>query len=315
DMQTHADSVRHAALQGFLLSDSAQFTQEFLDRAVDLRYYNDTFSAQRLRHAAQELGQRISEQWPVHAVWLLLLVMGLSVLGPRHPDMRAALAATGLFWAVIIGLVLVLVDEMKPRFMEPFAGMVVFMVMLRLIPSLLEGRGRVPMAALLGVCLAGVLVFKGNVLHQGAKAYRQHDRWALEAQERFRTCSAPYRVMGFTNADVPFVHGVFHRHRHNPYARLGFFDGGYLVYFPHFKHHFSELFHCSPVDYPCLVEIIRNDPDIRFYATEERLQTVADYFRGSYHVEMSFKKVNDGCDLGLNAQFCSVTLTDTATPH
>lgn len=300
DMRTHADSVRHAALQGFLLSDSAQFTQEFFDRAVDLRYYNDTFTSERLNHVTNELRLRINEQWPLYMAWALLLLSGVALLGLRHTDMRAALIASGLFWAVILALLLVLVDEMKPRFIEPFAGMVIFLLLLRLIPALAKVSNGFSRIAICTAGITGLLMFRVTELNAKAGEYRKHDFWALKAQEQFRTCTAPYRVMGFTHADVPFAYGVFHRHQQNPYARLGFFDGGYLVYFPHFKRYFSDLFGCSPVDYPCILELLRTQDDIRFYAVPDRLELVANYFEGMYGTKLTFSEDSSVCDFGLN---------------
>jgi hypothetical protein len=312
---TAKDSMRYATLQQFMISDSAEFTLDYLARTIDVSYHSgDRFSKRAFDNALNELKARMVENHVPLLMALALLLLAVPVLGVRHVAFGRAAAALAVWLAVLLGLLLVVADEMKPRFFEPFTAMVLLMCLLHILPPMLA-KGPRWMPWLLVAALGLPLVLKVQQVSAIARAYSDHEREALEAQARIRTCSEGHRIIAFTEADLPLTHGLLHRNRVRPYDRLSYFDGGYLIYFDPIKQRFINIFGCSPLHYPCLIEMMRTQTDIVYYATPERLQMAADYFRVMYGVQLHFYEISEpACEFGLNGKVFEVKVIELGTP-
>jgi hypothetical protein len=312
---TVRDSMRYATLQQFMISDSAEFTLDYLARTVDVSYHRgDRFSKRALHNALGELKARTVENRVPLLMALALLLLAVPVLGVRHVAFGRAAAALAVWLAVLLVLLLVVADEMKPRFFEPFTAMVLLMCLLHVLPPMLA-KGPRWMPLLLVAVLALPLVLKVGQVSAIARAYADHEQQVLAAQARFRECQQHFRIIAFTEADLPLTHGLLHRNRVRPYDRLSYFDGGYLIYFDPLKQRFINIFGCSPLNYPCIIEMMRTETDIVYYATPERLQMAADYFRVMYGVELTFTPVSDpACNFGLNGDVYSVEVGAIGSP-
>lgn len=64
---------------------------------------------------------------------------------------------------------------------------------------------------------------------------------------------------------------------------------GHMIYYSYFKDKAERVLHCSPLDYPALINLFERNNELKFYATPERLDLIIRYFKAVYQTQLSFE--------------------------
>ena len=306
-MKTQVDSVKYTALSKFFFTDSVQFTKEFFTRVVNLNY-QQKFDWHTPIVAPIFL--RLLNQFRslLYMPWLLILLIFLYVLGSRGK--KEALQSILLFTlstGAMALLLFVLVDEIKPRFFSPYAGMTIFLLFMVQFPYFLRRTGT-PGKCLLLFSLIILLALRANDLYATARHERASEISKVKSSGQLQACCEANPTLIFMGADIPLPAALFYRPSATFYRNMASFDGGYLIYFSYAHEKFERLFGCSPLDYPAMIRLFEQRKDIRCYATRDRLDLIALYFKTVYKTNLIFELQTPQPPLDLNGRIYSIRL-------
>lgn len=305
NMKTARDTAKYVAVKNFLLSDSAEITKAFFAKAVNLKYEQKPFfDNQNVEKALQELKNKFGTfKYTLLFLPVLFVAMLFSGFSTKRIWQTLLIALLGI--AVMFMLLLVLVDEIKIRFFSPYVAMVLLVMFLINFPAYLKRTSARGKWVGLPVILF-LLCLKGFELYDTVIQKQQKEMAINESAERLHAYCTQYPVLIFMGADIPFYSNLFYRTATTQYPKLASFDGGYLIYFSYAKNRFENLFHQSPLDYPALLNLFEHNPEIKFYATAERLALVSNYFEVVYHARLQFELVTPQPLLHLNGRVFTV---------
>ncbi|MCW5906381.1 MAG: hypothetical protein KIS94_00840 [Chitinophagales bacterium] len=305
NMKTAKDSAKYEAISQFFLSDSAELTIPFFDRVANTKYeQKPIFTKDNFAFAFNEIGHQSRAVLPVLSLWLLPF-MGLFNKKLRQAGLRKTLAIILGAGLVLFSLLLILVNDMKPRFYSSFTAMVVFTAIMFYLPVFLQQAGKAAKGALLLILLC-IGAWQWYSLRETAQWEREKEKQTQVHMRQLHAITAAQPVLMFMGSEIPFSSNPLYRSTPALYPKLASFDGGYLVYFSYGRKRFEKLFGISPVNFPAVIDMLKKQTDVLFYITPERLPLINRYFETVYGVTFTVEPVVPKPALDLNGTLYKV---------
>ncbi len=310
NMKTTKDTAKYIAVSQFFLSDSAELTISFIDRVANIKYeQKPIFTRDNFRVAINEIYRQSLPILPVLSFMLFAVLFWYD----KKVRQTAALKTIAMVIAVqlvLFSLLLILVNDMKPRFYSALMSMLVFSVVMFHLPVILQKATKwVTIGFLLLIMSIGV--WQWSYLSKTAAAAASKEKQIRLKMHQLSSITTHHPVLMFMGAEIPFSTDPLYRSSSDLYPKLASFDGGYLVYFSYGKERFEKLFGINPVNYPQLIDLLSHRNDILFYITPNRIPLIKNYFAVVYGIDMTFQAAKVDLDVSLlGGDFYSVKLLE-----
>ncbi len=298
------DSIKYESLKEFFITDTSEFTIEYLQKTVDIAPdFKSILSVENLKASFIEITQKL-----IANKWLILLTIGLILLmilfeKPDGKALQNIFITTLIAFAIPYTMLLFLVDDMKLRFFTPFLAVWSFLV-LREILKIGTAGIKSKIAMLLAIFSASLCI--GFETYKQANFEKQLNHERKKSAEALYNYSLEYPLISFIYSDIPLNSNILNRNPKPYFKNIGYFDGGYLTYFSYISNRFHDLFEISPLDYKSIIELLENNENIRLYATENRLALIKAYFEIVYSYNFEYEPIDNQPDLGLNGKIYKV---------
>lgn len=309
NMKTAKDTVKYEAVTQFFLSDSIEINIPFIDRVANITYeHTPIFVKEKWLFALNEIVNKANHELPMLS---LLLIAGCLLCWKsvrKQAGLKTiAIIACGLM--VLFMLLVVLVNDMKPRFFVAFCAMIIFCIFLFQLPIFWNNTGRY-MKGLLVLAFSVIAVFQFKNLSAKATYERNKEANTQIAMQKLHNIASTRPVLIFMGSDIPFSSNPFFASNENLYPYLATFDAGYMVYYSFAQERFQTLFGVSPVNFPALIQVLKKRNDIVFYIEKERFLFINNYFEMIYKIRFELQPIQDAPIIDENAKFYSVNVID-----
>jgi hypothetical protein len=302
DMKTSKDSAKYEAVKQFFLSDSIQLTIPFFNRVANINYeQTPIFVKEKWLFAFDELKRQSIQVLPMLSLFAIIAL--LCLYQPiRKNSSKKAVSILFSAMLVLLSLLLILVNDMKPRFFSSFSAMILFSILMFQLPlffKISSRRSQIGLFALLAI----VSYYQFLHLFNQSKIELEKEVKTKIAMEELHQITTKQPVLMFMGSEIPFSGNPFYASSPKLYPKLASFDGGYLVYFSYGRNRFMDVFGVSPVNFPQIINVLKTRSDVVYYIDKSRMDVINNYFKTIYHTQFEFSPLLPPPNLDYNAKF------------
>jgi hypothetical protein len=307
NMKTAKDSAKYEAVKHFFLSDSIQLTIPFFNRVANTNYEKTPiFVKEKWFFAFDELKRQSKEVLPMLSLLFIIFLL-FTNQHIRSNSIKKTLFLLLSAMLVLFSLLIILVNDMKPRFFSPFCAMVLFSILMFQLPLFFKISSRKAQIGLFTL-LSIICLFQFLRLFNLAKVEHSKEIETKIAMAKLHEITARQPVLIFMGSDIPFSANPFDVSNKQLYPKMASFDCGYLVYFSYAMNRFKELFGVSPVNFPQIIKVLQTRQDVVYYIDKERMDVINNYFKTVYKIQFEFTPLVPQPTLDNSAKFYNAKL-------